>query len=85
MALEIVDFLLFIDIVYFYLSIAISKGNFVVITEGDWTDVVIHLGCLIDPCDIGRAAWPYVERGIKSNSYLIIIRPGKQVEIEIVL
>ena len=57
-ALEVVDILLFIDVIYLDLSVAVPEGNFVIVAEGDGADVVVDLVGLVDAADVGGAARP---------------------------
>lgn len=52
MAFEVVDFLPLGDIVDLDLSVAVAKGNFVFVAEGDGADVVVDLVGFVEPADI---------------------------------
>jgi hypothetical protein len=56
MSLKIAQFLLFKDIKYFDLSVAISNCNFILITERNRTNVVVELASFIKPGNISGAA-----------------------------
>lgn len=85
MSLEIAHFLTLSNIKYFDLPITISDGNFILIAERDWTDIVIDLAGFIEPGDLGWASRPKIKWGIKSNSDLIFIRPVQQIKVEVIL
>ena len=85
MTIEIVDLFSFANIKYFNLSHAISDCKFVLITEGNRTDVIADLAGLVEFSNLGGATRPYIEGWIKCDSNLVVIRPIKEVEIEIIL
>ena len=85
MTLEVIDFFLFCNIIDFDLSIAVAESDLVIITKRHRTDVIIDLIGFVETMDVGGAAGPDVECGIKSDSYLVVIGPVDKVEVEVVL
>lgn len=73
------------DIEHLDLSTAIPNSDPVIITEGNRTDIVVDLRCLIESGDFRRTARPEIEGGVQGHGNLIFIRPVQQIQVEVVL
>lgn len=85
MPIKLCDFGFLNQVEDFDLSKSVANGQFVLVTERYWAQVVIHLAGLIDLVLLWRTSRPHISCRVQSHCYLVVVGPVQQVQVEIIL